>query len=72
MEHIMHSKVINVGRLCVIQADNGHVWVYDKDAEQMILHINTTVEYTEEILTAFARKMLSETGGLPLAVWALS
>ena len=71
MEHITDHKVINVGSLCVIQADNAHVWVYDKDSKQMILHINTTVEYTVEKLTEFAERMLSEAKGLPMAIWTL-
>ena len=72
MEQLMPCKVINVRHLCVIQANNGHVWVFDNEAHQMIIHINTSQDYTEEVLTAFAHKMLAEAGELPLAVWALS
>lgn len=70
-EHRTDLKVVNVGSLCVIQADNAHVWVYDKKSEQMILHINTTTVYSVETLTEFAEQMLSEAGRLPMAIWTL-
>ena len=71
MEHITDLKVINVGSLCVIQAENAHVWVYDKVSEKMLLHINTTAVYSVEKLTEFAKRMLSEAGRLPMAIWTL-
>ena len=71
MEQKTDLKVVNSGSLCVIQAENGHIWVYDKVSKQMILHVDTEKEYSEETLTAFAAQMLSEAGGLPMAIWTL-
>ena len=64
-------RIVNLDRLRVTQAYNGHVWVYDKENKRIILHINTEKEYTVEELTVFAKSMLAEAKGIPLSIWTL-
>ena len=65
------ARVVDLDRLRVTQAHNGHVWVYDKENNRIILHINTDKEYTTEDLTSFAERLLAQTRGIPLAIWTL-